>query len=375
MTTDSKSIKRFVMYLSDAFGGHGGIAKFNRDFIRAACSQSSCGEMVVYPRVASRAVSEMLPRNLRLVVDGLNSKWKYTLTILRGLCSCKKYDIVICGHINLLPIAWLVSVWIQSPLLLIIHGIEAWTPHQQMVIRYLVKHIDVCICVSEVSKTRFLSWAGVESGKCYILPNCVDMKRFRPSPKNEQLLSRHNLKGRPVLMTLGRLDSAERFKGFDEVLEVLPSLIEHLPNVVYLIVGGGPDRGRLERKVVSLGLSSHVVFAGLIEESEKVDYYNLADVFVMPSRGEGFGIVLLEAMSCGVPTVASCLDGGREALRDGALGVLVDPRDLEDVQKGILQALRLPKRRPTELDYFSSSAYECRVHKILDRLSKVNFEP
>ena len=328
--------------------------------------------MVVYPRVTSMSVTEVLPNNLRFVVDGLNSKWKYVLAILRGMGSCKKYDLTICGHINLLPIAWMISVFTHTPLLLIVHGIEAWTPHQQKVIRYLVKRIDACICVSEVSKARFLSWAGVASGKCHILPNCVDMNRFRPSQKNEQLLLRHHLKGRPVLMTLGRLDSAERFKGFDEVLEVLPSLIPHLPNVAYLIVGGGPDRGRLEHKVVSLGLSNHVVFAGLIEESEKVDYYNLADAFVMPSRGEGFGIVYLEAMACGVPTVASRLDGGREALRDGALGILVDPRDLEDVRKGILQALRLPKERPAGLDCFSSLAYEHRVHEILDRLNEVN---
>ena len=84
-------------------------------------------------------------------------------------------------------------------------------------------------------------------------------------------------------MTLVRLDSAERYKGFDEVLEVLPRLIEQLPNVVYLIVGAGDDRTRLERKAISLRVADRIVFAGLIPESEKVAYYSLADVFVMPS--------------------------------------------------------------------------------------------
>ena len=91
----------------------------------------------------------------------------------------------------------------------------------------------------------------------------------------------------------------------------------------------------------------------MIPESEKVAYYSLADVFVMPRRGEGFGIVYLEAMACGIPTVASRLDRGREGLRNGMLGILVNPGDLEDVKQGILDALKLPKGRSDGLDYFS----------------------
>jgi hypothetical protein len=82
---------------------------------------------------------------------------------------------------------------------------------------------------------------------------------------------------------------------------------------------------RLEEKANSLGLSDKVVFTGRISESEKVAHYNLADAYVMPSTGEGFGIVLIEAAACGVPVVGSRVDGSREALLDGRLGHLVDP--------------------------------------------------
>ena len=74
-----------------------------------------------------------------------------------------------------------------------------------------------------------------------------------------------------------------------------------------------------------MGLSDRVIFTGYIPESEKIAHYNLADVYVMPSTGEGFGIVLLEAVACGVPVVGSRVDGSREALLDGQLGRLVDP--------------------------------------------------
>ena len=98
----------------------------------------------------------------------------------------------------------------------------------------------------------------------------------------------------------------------------------------------------------------------------KADHYRLADAFVMPSRGEGFGIVLLEAMACGIPTMASILDGGREALRNGLLGTLVDPRDPQDVERGMLESLKKPKGIMEGLEYFSSESYERRVHNLIE---------
>jgi phosphatidylinositol alpha-1,6-mannosyltransferase len=115
-----------------------------------------------------------------------------------------------------------------------------------------------------------------------------------------------------------------------------------VPNIAYLIVGDGTDHHRLEEKARSLGVHERVVFAGYIPEREKADHYRLADAYVMPGRGEGFGIVYLEALACGVPVVASKLDGSREAVRDGALGILVDPNDAEGIKRGILEALARP---------------------------------
>ena len=89
----------------------------------------------------------------------------------------------------------------------------------------------------------------------------------------------------------------------------------------------------------------------------------------MPSRGEGFGIVFLEAMACGVPVLASRRDGGREALLDGKLGLLVDPEDPTSVAAGIRDVLRRPKGRPEGLDYFSVDANRTRIAKLLDEIA------
>jgi glycosyltransferase involved in cell wall biosynthesis len=160
--------------------------------------------------------------------------------------------------------------------------------------------------------------------------------------------------------------SKERQKGFDEVIEALPRLATQIPAITYVIAGDGPDRPRLESKANALGVINRVVFTGMVSDSEKTDHYRLADAFVMPSRGEGFGIVLLEAMACGIPTVASILDGSKEALRDGLLGTLVDPRDPHDVERGVLKALKGPRGIPKGLEYFSSESYERRVHDFIE---------
>src|SRR5581483_442399 len=120
------------------------------------------------------------------------------------------------------------------------------------------------------------------------------------------------------------------------------------------VVGDGNDRARLEAKAAQLGLSDRVVFAGYVPDEEKAAHYRLADAFVMPGRGEGFGIVYLEAMACGVPVVASKRDASREVVRDGELGIVVDPDAPGELRAGILAVLRCPKGTvPAGLSYFS----------------------
>ena len=120
----------------------------------------------------------------------------------------------------------------------------------------------------------------------------------------------------------------------------MPRLLRQLPDLRYLIVGDGSDRARLEAKARAHGLSDYVIFAGRIAEAEKVAHYNLADVYVMPSHGEGFGIALIEAAACGVPVVGSSVDGSRDALLDGQLGRMVDPSKPDELIEAITAAIR-----------------------------------
>jgi glycosyltransferase involved in cell wall biosynthesis len=146
-------------------------------------------------------------------------------------------------------------------------------------------------------------------------------------------------------------------------------LLHSFPDLKYLIAGDGPDAPRLQAKAASLGVAAQVIFAGRIPEHEKVDHYRLADVYVMPSSGEGFGIVLLEAAACGVPVIGSRLDGTKDALLDGRLGALVDPREPREVIDAVSAVLERDRdnRRNPHVETFGVDAYRRRVGEWIAR--------
>jgi glycosyltransferase involved in cell wall biosynthesis len=352
--------------VTDAFGGRGGIALYNRDLLTALCSYPSCEKVVALPRLVSDTI-EKLPEKLIYITDGINNKVRYVKTVLDCMKNNRQFELILCGHINLLPVAYIASLWLKAPILLVIYGIDAWKPNQSFLHRYLINKIEAFISISNATKQRFLQWAKLEEGKGFILPNAIHPDLYGTGPKNSILLSRYGLQGKTVLLTVGRLSAEEHYKGFDEVIGLLPELSEDIPDVIYLIVGDGTDRQRLEEKANALGVSDKVVFAGYIPEGEKADHYRLADVFIMPGKGEGFGFVFLEAMACGIPVIASKVDGSREAVRDGKLGIVVDPENAEEIKAAILQSLNYPRGQiPDGLDYFYFDNFQSRLHDIIN---------
>lgn len=360
---------RILVLTTDAYGVKGGIAQYNRDFLASLCSSPQVSEVVAIPRQAPDIFDALgeLPAKLRFVTSGLNSKAKYAQAVFSEALIGDSFDLVICGHINLLPFAWLTSFAHRAPLVLMIYGIDAWQPHQSALINRLAKRIHSVISISNVTMKKFLDWAAPQDCQQFIMPNAIDLTRYSPGEKSSALLERYGLTGKKVLATMGRLSANEQYKGFDEILDVLPSLQTEIPDLAYLVMGDGDDRARLEEKARRLDGSAKVVFTGYVAESEKLDHYRLADAYVMPSRGEGFGFVFLEAMAAGIPVVASNVDGGYEAVREGMLGAVVNPAKPDEIRQGIQRALNQPCGVvPEGLEYFSFGNFERRVHQFLE---------
>jgi phosphatidylinositol alpha-1,6-mannosyltransferase len=145
--------------------------------------------------------------------------------------------------------------------------------------------------------------------------------------------------------------AGERYKGHDVVLRALPSVVANIPNLTYVIVGGGDDRPRLEGLAQELGLSQHVVFTGEVTDSELAALYQRSEVFLLPARtvinkfdakGEGFGIVFLEAMAFGKPVIGPNYGAPVELIQHGKSGLLVDPGDPASVAEALLSILTTP---------------------------------
>ena len=357
---------KFMALVPDAFGGYGGISVYNRDMLRAICSYPGVDEVVALPRLVPDPV-EPLPDKLTFDVSGKAGKVSYFLSLLRQLTG-KRYQLIVCGHINLLPLAVLAKMVNRCPLLLEIYGIEAWSANGGGLIKWALRKVDGFSTISAITGERFLSWSGLSPEQQFRLPNAIWADQFGIRPKNQALAEKFCLNGKRVLMTFGRLVSEDRAKGFDEVFALLSKLNERIGNLAYLIVGTGPDQERLQNKANELGVEALVVFAGYIDEEDKTDIYNLADVYVMPSRGEGFGFVFLEAMACGVPVIASSADGGREAVREGELGLLVNPDSPDEIEAAIIKCLEMEKEVPEGLAYFSFENFSIRMHQIVSTL-------
>ena len=140
-------------------------------------------------------------------------------------------------------------------------------------------------------------------------------------------------------MTVARLWSGDIYKGVDVTIRALPHIAAVFPEVKYLIVGRGDDQPRLAQLAESLGVSDRVVFAGFVPTEQLIPHYRLADAYIMPSQ-EGFGIVYLEAMTCGVPVLSGDDDGSADPLQDGKLGWRVPHRDSVAVATACIEILQ-----------------------------------
>ncbi len=212
---------------------------------------------------------------------------------------------------------------------------------------WALKRAAGVITISEFTQTE-LHHLGVKPERITIIPPGIDLKRFRAHVRPFALAP---LRNRYVLMTAGHLIAR---KGQDTVIRALPQILKQVPNAHYLVVGDGPDAARLRALAAQMRVAERVTFAGRISEASLPAYFQMSDVYVMPTRPsddgsqvEGFGIVFLEAGAASKPVIAGRAGGVADAVIDGATGLLVDPTDVNTVSQAVIRLAQDPELSAT----------------------------
>ena len=288
---------------------------------------------------------------LRTVIDAPRGRWfgklrfrlqdiairlRLAATVLY-LIARRRITAVCLGE--LLASGWLVGLLCRVPgvtTMVYVHGEEITTddpydPDQQRRRRALCG-VDRIIVVSRFTLNAVQKLLGAEdTARITLIENGVDTARFRPTPKRLDLVQLYRLEGCFVFVSVCRL--LEK-KGIDQAIRAFAAIVPERPESRLLIVGQGPYRARLEEIAGEMGITDKIVFTGLVPEEDLVDHYGLGDVFVMPNRAlpdgdtEGFGLVFLEANSCGLPVIAGRDGGSTDAVKDGVNGLVVDGRSV-----------------------------------------------
>ena len=358
------SSTRILGLVTGAFGGRGGIAAVTRDLAMALSIDDRVTSVLLLPRDAE-VPHQSLPERIeqRRPIAG----WlTYSLAALWAGLRFRP-TIVLCNHVYMAPLAAIAARLTGAKLLIHVHGIEIWREPTWLRRRALAA-ADLLVCVSRDTRARTLAWTDLAPERAVVLNNTVG-DVFTPGARHSAR-KRLELSEEAVLLTVGRLDASERYKGHDLVIASLPALAKAFPDITYLIAGDGNDRPRVETLCAGNGTAARVRFLGHVPASDLPDLYRAADLFVMPSSGEGFGVAFLEAMACGTRAVGLGIGGATDALADGALGVIANEENLGEVLARELAALPpegndLAHRVDTR---FGRAAYQARVEDLLGML-------
>jgi phosphatidylinositol alpha-1,6-mannosyltransferase len=336
--TESLAPRRKVLVLAPPLESVGGVQNYTRTLFAALQDVlgHSCVRMIAVPgepEARDDGSSALRPHvKLRFLVSAFATAIAWSP------------DLIVCAHIGVAPAARLIQKFTRVPYWVVLYGIEVWgelPPAKQNALRAAQRLVSITLFTLDAAIARH----SLRDPGALILPPTLPKGQL-PSPKASGVVSDGSQQ--PVVLTVARLAASERYKGHDVMLEAWPLVLRRVPDAEYWIVGGGDDRPRLESRARELGIASSVRFAGSVSPEELAVCYDRCSVFAMPARteldaraprGEGFGIVFLEAMAHGKPVVGPSVGAPTEFIRSGEHGLLVDPASAPGVANALIELL------------------------------------
>ena len=264
--------------------------------------------------------------------------WFLPYSFFKALYLIRKYSVQavhLCDGL-LAPLGVLIKLLTDAKITVTIHGLDITYDNlfYQMFIPWCITKLDGVVCVSHSTRDECVRRV-IPCPNCTVIPNGIRPNQlYLQQPKNELLRKLENLigiciKNKKVLFTIGHLVKRKGVAWFVE--NVMPRLED---SYFYVVAGEGPERRTIQEIVDRYDLQGCVLLLGEISDEDRKFIYNASDIFIMPNITvpgdvEGFGIVALEAGSCGLPVVASNIQGLRDAVINGKTGYLVGEGDVD----------------------------------------------
>lgn len=349
-----------ILFLASDISQFGGIQLYNRTLLSAMREYEQEVELIQLKN-ASPA-----------------SKIEFTLKLFWAALS-KKPSILFCSHIGFAPLCYILYMFFGIPYVMALYGIDV-SAQKTSLEKRAIRAAKSIILIFEWAKNVFHDQFPDLDKKVFFLPSPVDGTRFIIKEKPARLLLRHGLENNKIIISVARLSMEELNlgnKGYDRVLKALPEVIKKIPDVRYVLIGGGDGGERVKEMIRELDLENHVILAGAVSNEDLVDYYNMGDVFVLPSKFEGFAIVFMEALICGRPVIAG--QYSEKELLGGALGISVDPDNISAIAQAmtaILTGKESEKFKDREslraqaLALFGLDVFKGRVKKLLELMER-----
>jgi len=253
------------------------------------------------------------------------AKGRFTVAAIKA--ARRKAKLVLAAHPNLGTVVQ--AMRFAAPKMKSIictHGSDVWEPLRGWRRRALL-HANVVLAPSRDTADHVEEEQGVVSERIRVLPWALDPEFEALLVPGSQTALPHEFPAGRVILTVGRWMTTERYKGMDTLITALPRLLTRWPELQLVLVGTGDDRAWLEELAEKNGVHLHVHFLSELSYAEIAACYAACEIFALPSRGEGFGLVYLEAMACGKPVIGGAHGGAPEVIQDGVTGYLVPHGD------------------------------------------------
>ncbi len=340
---------RLFLVGTEFFRSYGGIQYVNRLLVRAFCEMGTRTpldlEVFSYIDGPEHLPAEMAGGSAVRWHGAEHRRGEVAWELSKRLAAAQP-DLVLFTHVSLAPLVELARRLVPGARVAILaHGTEVWHPLEGRVKRFL-PGVDSFVSPSVFTAQKLTEVQGIPAGRVTVIPHGLDPDWMDVAGAASGERCADLERARPLLLSVTRLSRADREgKGIDLVLQALPTVIAQCPGTRYRVVGGGGDLPRLAEMIRKLGLERCTELPGARRDDALRQAYADADVFVLPTQVEGFGVVFLEAMYYKLPVVAVRASATPEVVEDGVTGLLAAPGDAKELAAALVSLLSDSDRR------------------------------